>query len=169
MSNRYCCGFLFWRDRVLLVRKTHPQWQDGLWNGVGGKIEDGETPLTAMVREFAEEAHIEVPPAAWRLFCVESGAPDYEVHFFRARVTDDPAGASGRGPPTPAGSSSAWTNDAGEVMSWHSTTHLMAANYTLSCRVVGNLRWLLPMAMDWRSDLVALVTTAQEIRRRPTW
>jgi 8-oxo-dGTP diphosphatase len=42
----YACGFLFSLDRtrVLLIRKRRPAWQAGRLNGVGGKIEPGETP-----------------------------------------------------------------------------------------------------------------------------
>ncbi len=54
---KYVLGFLFDinDDTVLLVRKNRPSWQNGLLNGIGGKIEPGETPLEAMVREFKEE------------------------------------------------------------------------------------------------------------------
>lgn len=41
---------------VVLVHKQRPKWQQGFWNGVGGNIEPGETPLQAMVREYGEEA-----------------------------------------------------------------------------------------------------------------
>ncbi|AFU13307.1 MutT/Nudix [Bacillus thuringiensis MC28] len=32
----------------------------GLWNGVGGKIEPGETPLASAIREIKEETDIDV-------------------------------------------------------------------------------------------------------------
>jgi 8-oxo-dGTP pyrophosphatase MutT (NUDIX family) len=41
---------------VLLVRKNRPEWQKGRLNLVGGKIEPGETPEEAAVRELYEEA-----------------------------------------------------------------------------------------------------------------
>jgi 8-oxo-dGTP pyrophosphatase MutT (NUDIX family) len=40
---------------VALLHKKRPPAQEGLWNGPGGRVEEGETPLAAMVREFAEE------------------------------------------------------------------------------------------------------------------
>ena len=62
----YVCGFLFTDPdaaqshllQVLLIRKLRPAWQKGYLNGIGGKIEPGETPLEAMNREFEEEAGI---------------------------------------------------------------------------------------------------------------
>lgn len=41
---------------VLLVLKDRPAWQAGRLNLVGGKIEDGETPMEAAVRELQEES-----------------------------------------------------------------------------------------------------------------
>lgn len=52
-------GFLFSEDRtrVLLIRKTHPDWMAGKLNGIGGRVDvqGGEGNLRAMVREFREE------------------------------------------------------------------------------------------------------------------
>ena len=57
MVKRYVVGFLLNYDRtqVVLIRKNRPAWQAGHLNGVGGKIEMGETPIEAMTREFEEE------------------------------------------------------------------------------------------------------------------
>ncbi len=54
--------------RVLLIHKRKPAWQAGRLNGVGGKIEAGETPIAAMVREFREETGIETTVDDWREF-----------------------------------------------------------------------------------------------------
>jgi len=53
----YVLGFMFSEDHkhVVLIRKNKPVWQAGSMNGVGGKIEEGEEPLDAMIREFTEE------------------------------------------------------------------------------------------------------------------
>ena len=88
--REYVCGFLFSADRarVLLIRKRRPAWQAGKLNGLGGKIEPGETPLDAMRREFREEAGGEV--AEWQHVLTLSGADDagsgvgWAGHFFRA-------------------------------------------------------------------------------------
>src|SRR5947207_2773047 len=42
-------------ERVLLIMKDKPEWQKGFFNLVGGKVEDGETPEQAALRELKEE------------------------------------------------------------------------------------------------------------------
>lgn len=41
--SSYVCGFMCSWDlqNFLLIRKTHPEWQKGKLNGIGGKIESG--------------------------------------------------------------------------------------------------------------------------------
>jgi 8-oxo-dGTP diphosphatase len=41
---------------ILIVIKDRPEWQKDRANLVGGKIEQGETPIEAAVRELKEEA-----------------------------------------------------------------------------------------------------------------
>lgn len=62
-------GFLFNEDRtkVILLKKTHPDYQAGKLNGVGGKVEPNETILDAMTREFLEETGITWK--AWHHYC----------------------------------------------------------------------------------------------------
>ena len=43
------------RGRVLAARRTTPQSARGLWEFPGGKVEPGEDPEAAIVREIAEE------------------------------------------------------------------------------------------------------------------
>lgn len=60
--QKYVVGFLFSFDlsQVVLVTKNRPQWQAGLLNGVGGKVEGNESLTAAMTREFREEADAHV-------------------------------------------------------------------------------------------------------------
>jgi len=44
--------------RVLLCRRTHPEWLAGRWEFPGGKLEEGEDPRAALERELAEELGI---------------------------------------------------------------------------------------------------------------
>lgn len=55
--KHFVMGFVFNCDlnRVLLIKKLRPEWMAGRWNGIGGKIDPGETPLKAMIREANEE------------------------------------------------------------------------------------------------------------------
>ncbi len=43
------------RGRVLAARRTTPAYARGLWEFPGGKVETGEDPDAAIVREVAEE------------------------------------------------------------------------------------------------------------------
>ena len=54
--------FLKDQDQVLLIRKKRGHGA-GKINGPGGKIDPGETPLQAALRETREETGIEVPEA----------------------------------------------------------------------------------------------------------
>ena len=126
----YVCGFLFSPDRtrVLLIRKRRPAWQAGRLNGVGGKVEPGESVWDAMRREFREEAAVDL--ADWQEVLVLSGADDagsgrgWAGHFFRAFG--------------PLDAVRAMTDEALEV-------HPARA---LPDDVIPNLRWMIPMLCD---------------------
>jgi 8-oxo-dGTP diphosphatase len=86
--KRYVLGFMFdpTLSKVVLIRKDKPEWQQDLLNGVGGKVEDGETFENAMIREFEEEAGVVLD---WKLFAsVNIGQTDpvspCEIQCFRA-------------------------------------------------------------------------------------
>lgn len=51
--------FLLREDEVLLGLKK-VGFGKGKWNGIGGKVEDGESILSGAVREISEEIHVEV-------------------------------------------------------------------------------------------------------------
>lgn len=69
MTNKqeYVLGIALSADRrkILLIRKLTPEWQRGLLNGIGGKIEAGETPIQAMLREFKEETGVDTTLHNW--------------------------------------------------------------------------------------------------------
>ncbi len=53
-------GFITDGKRILLINKNRPENQKGLFNGVGGAVQENETPLEAMVREAKEETGLEI-------------------------------------------------------------------------------------------------------------
>lgn len=121
----FVAGFCFDpAGRVLLVRKRRPAWQAGRLNGVGGKVESGETPAAAMRREFAEEAGLDLP--GWDRFAAVSFSHG-RVEFFRLFVTAEMFAAA-----------HACTDEPLEAHRW--------VDLVASAEVIPNLSWLLPLA-----------------------
>lgn len=58
--KEYTVGFIFNKDlgKVLLVHKTHPPFLANKHNGIGGKIEEGESVIEGFLREVKEEADL---------------------------------------------------------------------------------------------------------------
>lgn len=84
--KKYVVGFMFdpTLSKVVLIRKKKPEWQDGLLNGVGGKIGDnipGETAEQAIHREFKEETGVE--GLEWTKF-LHLLTPHSDLTFFRS-------------------------------------------------------------------------------------
>ena len=93
-SFAYTLCFLTRTDQVLLLHRRRPPNQDR-WNGVGGKLHAGETPLAACLREVEEETGYRLPTArfagtlTWTGFEIADGglylftaeAPAGDPHF----------------------------------------------------------------------------------------
>lgn len=86
--KKYVLGFAFNDYHVLLIKKEKPVWQKGLYNGLGGHIEEGEEPIIAMVREFEEECGIVTENKDWEQFAIMNG-DDWMVYCFRSRNVFD--------------------------------------------------------------------------------
>lgn len=89
----YVVGFMFdWKmTQIALIRKLKPAWQKGKLNGIGGKIDQGERLVDAMVREFREETDYITSPESWAHFLKLSGETDerepqpFTVDFFAVK------------------------------------------------------------------------------------
>ena len=66
--------------RILLQQRPLGRQMGGLWEFPGGKIDPGELPEAALVRELREELGIEVKPEALHPACFAS-APLGERHL----------------------------------------------------------------------------------------
>lgn len=80
---------VFLRDgsQILLAMKKRG-FGAGRWNGVGGKVEPGETLLEAARREAKEEIGIDLKDqtkVAHINFYFPDGSPDWLVHVFESR------------------------------------------------------------------------------------
>lgn len=69
MRTEYTLGFVFdaTKTKVLLMRKSKPDWQADCLNGIGGKVDYtiDKNPLRGMIREFKEETGIEIYDFMW--------------------------------------------------------------------------------------------------------
>ncbi len=136
--------------RVLLVSKTHPEWQEGLLNAVGGGVEDNESAIVGAIRELLEETGWKVPASRMDNFCIETG-PGYQVFFVRTWL---PLDLDTR--------KIDWAKtDKGEELHWHDARNVREP-------MVGNLHWLLPLAMDPRAFTCTL-STVSNITEIKTW
>lgn len=126
MKN-YVTGLMFSQDRkrLVLIAKLNPDWQRGLLNGVGGKIEAGEEAVDAMCRECAEETGVLTVPAQWMQFAVIRHRDQYNVHFF---VLFDDAALTAR------------TLEK-ELVGVYDVD-------ALPSNLLPNLRWLIPLGLD---------------------
>lgn len=70
--ENYVLGFYWNQYGVMLIHKSEGRF-NGLCNGIGGKIEEGEEPVEAMVREFYEETGILTNPNEWQYNAFLSG------------------------------------------------------------------------------------------------
>jgi 8-oxo-dGTP diphosphatase len=82
----YVAGFYFSNNlqNVLLIRKKKPAWQFDKLNAIGGKIEENESPLEAMNREFSEETYWDGNTNPWIQFCKLTG-DSFTVYFYCAQ------------------------------------------------------------------------------------
>lgn len=127
----YVCGFAFTHTHhetnVALIHKRHgPDVVVGRLNGIGGKIERGETIHEAMVREFKEEAGVLIPK--WDPFC-KMNVPPYGTVFMFSAIISSELAKEVRG-----------RED--EEIQWVDVRKMPYYN------VVPNLKWLIPMALD---------------------
>ena len=60
--------------KILLAKRPQGKSMAGLWEFPGGKVEEGEAPESALVRELKEELGIDVEPGALRRLTIVSHA-----------------------------------------------------------------------------------------------
>lgn len=59
MDYLYTLAFIKRNNQLLMVNRVKQPWM-GMWNGVGGKRQNHETPLECIIREIYEETQITI-------------------------------------------------------------------------------------------------------------
>lgn len=62
---RYTLAFIRNNGKILMINREKRPWQ-GAWNGIGGKLEPGETAEECVIREIREETGIDVVQPVFR-------------------------------------------------------------------------------------------------------
>lgn len=141
----YVAGFLFdgTGNRVALIEKQRPEWQRGKFNGIGGRIEEGETPEKAMRREFKEETGVDV--REWYHFATLSGESNvaWTVHFFCAHDTVD------------------LIDVRDEPQKTDERVFVFEVSALTYEHTIPNLRWLIPMAASMKFESAARFTVKE--------
>lgn len=132
MTFEFVVGFAFHANQVLLMEKKRPSWQAGRLNGVGGHIENGESILDAMVREFKEETGVNIGHNRWTHFSDLCGE-GFVVYFLSCEMELIEALAAEQ------------TTD--EALVWVGVTDLVPE------KVIPNLTWMIPMARHLPKEL----------------
>ncbi|QKF59011.1 NUDIX domain-containing protein [Aliarcobacter lanthieri] len=57
---RCVLGIITDGKKILLLRKNNPDWQRGLYNGIGGKIDIDSTPIDTIIKISKEEIGLDI-------------------------------------------------------------------------------------------------------------
>lgn len=76
--------------RLLVTRRLPNKRFAGLWEWPGGKVESGESPVQAAVRELMEETGVVAPTEAAELLCThfDAGPPAIAFTVFVVQLPD---------------------------------------------------------------------------------
>ena len=141
-TKRYVAGLIFdlSKYRILLIKKNKPVWQAGYYNGIGGKIELGETPLEAIIREVKEEVNLNIK--TWTNFAELKG-----IEPPRLPIENNPIAGN------------EWSVEwfytfTNKIMSFENLTEEKAEIFQVKLlpKVITNINWLIPMALTFEKD-----------------
>jgi 8-oxo-dGTP diphosphatase len=128
----YTLAFIFSkrREKVLLITKNRPDYQVGKLNGVGGKLERGETPLEGIIREVREETTLTIPATDW-CFAGNIQGKDWKVWVYTTEYSGNLGDA---------------LSATDEQVVWYETNSLPA-------HCLQNLYWLIPFCKTKLEDV----------------
>ena len=148
----YVTGLMFSLDRkhISLICKNKPDWQKGLLNGIGGKIEESDIEFSiqhnlvtasqlAMIREFEEETGVVTEINDWNLF-LSMGSDIGKINDKNIQQYNE-----------------SWSNDfyrtfSDKVFNVKTTTDEVVMIYNvedlLELNTIDNLKWIILLALD---------------------
>ena len=129
--KKYVLAFIFDAslEKVLLIHKSRPEWQKGKINGIGGKVEDAESEIAAIVRETKEETDLIIGEEKF-VHLGKMSSEEWIVEIFICIYQGSMADAK---------------SIEDQHVEWFSVNNLPV-------NVLDNLRWLIPLSLTKLSN-----------------
>ncbi len=83
---RVVVGIITDNEEILLLRKNNPDWQKGLYNGIGGKVELNTTPLETIIKKCQEELGVNI--LNWIELDSEISSSGIEIVYFLTTLNE---------------------------------------------------------------------------------
>jgi 8-oxo-dGTP diphosphatase len=73
--------YAFFNDQVLMIHRNQKEndFHEGKWNGLGGKLDLGETAIECAAREFEEESNAKTSTTQW-VWAGQLSFPNFKPH-----------------------------------------------------------------------------------------
>ncbi len=79
-------GIITDNEEILLLKKNNPDWQKGLYNGIGGKVELNTTPLETIIKKCQEELGVNI--SNWIELDSEISSSGIEIVYFLTTLNE---------------------------------------------------------------------------------
>ena len=80
------CRIITDNKEILLLKKNNPDWQKGLYNGIGGKVELNTTPLETIIKKCQEELGVNI--SNWIELDSEISSSGIEIVYFLTTLNE---------------------------------------------------------------------------------
>lgn len=83
---RVVVGIITDNEEILLLKKNNPDWQKGLYNGIGGKVELNTTSLETIIKKCQEELGVNI--SNWIELDSEISSSGIEIVYFLTTLNE---------------------------------------------------------------------------------
>lgn len=83
---RVVVGIITDNKEILLLKKNNPDWQKGLYNGIGGKVELNTTPLETIIKKCQQELGVNI--SNWIELDSEISSSGIEIVYFLTTLNE---------------------------------------------------------------------------------